>query len=204
MASRYPLSPRDDEPVSLQGRAVDNLRFIRETMESAGSFTAVSGVGLVLMGVTALVAAPIAAQQQSSEAWLLTWIAEALLALLVGAFAIGRRAAWAQVSLVSGPARRCLVNFVPAVCASVLLTIVLYRAGLMAAIPGTWLLLYGAGVITGGTFSIRILPQMGVCFMALGAGALFAPASWGNAFMAGGFGGLHVVFGLAIARRHGG
>ncbi|HEY7294915.1 MAG TPA: hypothetical protein VH916_07720 [Dehalococcoidia bacterium] len=204
MASRRPISPWPDEPASLQGRAVDNLRFIRETMESAGSFTAVSGVGFVLIGITALVAAPLAAAQTERHAWLAVWIGEALLALAIAAICIGRRAWLAQVSVVRGPARRCLVNFAPPFFASVLLTLVLDHNGLFSAIPGTWLLLYGAGVVTGGTFSIRILPLMGVCFMALGAVALVAPATWGDACMAAGFGGLHIAFGLAIARRYGG
>jgi hypothetical protein len=85
-----------------------------------------------------------------------------------------------------------------------LLTAVFYRMGTMEAAPGMWLLLYGAGIVTGGTFSVKIVPVMGVCFMATGAVALFSPSSWGDAFMAFGFGGLHILFGIIIARRYGG
>jgi hypothetical protein len=156
------------------------------------------------MGVTALVAAPLAAVQPSTSRWLLVWIAEACLALLIGAASIGGRARRAQVSLLGGPARRCLINFTPAVFVSVVLTAALYRAGLDALIPGVWLSLYGVGTITGGAFSIRLLRAMGICFIALGSVALFCPRAWIDPFMAAGFGGLHIVFGVLIARRHGG
>jgi hypothetical protein len=193
------------EPVSLQTHAMDNLRLIRETMERAASFTAVPGWGGVAMGVSALVAASIAMVQPSLGRWLTTWLAEAAFALILAVFAIRRKAkAAAHGPVLSAPARRFVLSFAPPLIVGGLLTIVLYRAGFFAAIPGTWLLLYGTGVVTGGAFSVRVVPVMGLCFMAIGAIALFCPLAWGTALLAAGFGGLHLIFGAIIARRYGG
>lgn len=204
MASVQPIQRVRAEAVSLHTHAVDNLRFIRETMERAGSFTAVPGWGGFAIGLSALVAAWIASRQIQIEAWLGTWFVEGILAIAIGAFSMKRKADRAQVSLLSGPARRFVLSFAPPLLVGALLTIVLYRAGLFAAIPGTWLVLYGTGIVTGGAFSVRVVPVMGLCFMALGAVALFCPVNWGAGFLIAGFGGLHLVFGLIIARRYGG
>jgi len=192
------------EPVSLQTHAMDNLRFIRETMERAGSFTAVPGWGGVAMGASALIAAGVAAYQPSPERWLATWLLEAAFAMVLAVLAIRRKAKAAQGPVLSAPARRFVLSFAPPLIVGGLLTAVLYRAGILAAIPGTWLLLYGTGVVTGGAFSVRVVPVMGLCFMFIGAVALFCPLTWGNALLAAGFGGLHLIFGAIIARRYGG
>jgi hypothetical protein len=192
------------EPVSLQTHAMDNLRFIRETMERAASFTAVPGWGGVAIGVSALVAAGVAIRQTSLAHWLTTWLLEAAFALVLAVLAIRRKARAADGPVLSAPARRFVLSFAPPLMVGGLLTAVLYRAGIPAAIPGTWLLLYGTGVVTGGAFSVRVVPVMGLCFMLLGAVALFCPLAWGTDLLAVGFGGLHLIFGTIIARRYGG
>jgi hypothetical protein len=189
---------------ALHARAMDNLSFIRSTMERATAFTAVPGWGGVAMGVTALAAAAIARGVPSRGEWLTVWLAASALALTIGGWSMAAKARKAGTSVFSYSGRRFVLSYLPPLVVGALLTIVLARAGLYSALPGTWLLLYGTGVVTGGAFSVRVVPIMGFCFMALGALALLAPSIWGDWLMALGFGGLHVIFGLIIARRYGG
>ena len=198
------VSPASPEPPALHERAMDNLRYIRETMERATAFTAISGWGEVAIGTTALVASALAAYQTSFKLWVEIWIAEGFISLLIAGWSMDRKARAAQMPLVSGPGRKAVFSLSPPLIAGVLVTIVLFRAHLTSAIPGVWLLLYGTGVVTGGMFSVPAVPIMGLCFMGLGAVALFAPPLLTNWFMAAGFGGLHILFGVIIARKYGG
>ena len=204
MAGPHPLNTPQRESPALQARAIDNLRFIRETMERAGAFTAVSGWGEVALGVTALAAAAIAAAQPTNLRWLLVWFIEALISFVIAGYAMMRKANAAGVPLFAGPGRKFVLSFLPAPIVGALLTIFIYRIGAPAALPGLWMLTYGAGVLTGGAFSVRIVPVMGMAFMLFGAAALFAPLEFRDWAMAAGFGGLHILFGALIARRHGG
>ncbi|MDQ3555407.1 MAG: hypothetical protein M3409_01335 [Gemmatimonadota bacterium] len=204
MARLQPLRPVHDEPLDLHARAMDNLRFIRETMERAGSFTAVSGWGEVVIGVSALAAAWIATVQPTAERWLFVWSVEALLSMAIGVWTTARKARSAGVPLLSGAGRKFALSLAPPIAAGALLTAVLFPAGVTAVLPGMWLLLFGVGVVTAGAFSVRVVPVTGLCFMAVGALALITPPAWGDAWMALGFGGLHIGFGTLVARRHGG
>jgi len=204
MGSIHLVIPQKEEPPALHERAMDNLRYIRETMERATAFTGISGWGQVAIGFTALASALVSAQQKTFKAWLAVWMAEALIALLIAGWSIDRKARAAKMPLLSGPGRKVAFSLSPPIFAGAIVTVVLYRAGLTSAIPGLWLLLYGTGVVTGGMFSVSVVPIMGLCFMALGAVAFFAPAEYANWLMAAGFGGLHIVFGVIIARRYGG
>ena len=188
----------------LQARAMDNLRFIRETMERAGEFTAISGWATVAIGATALGAAFLAASQPTAARWILIWIAEAVLALVISGWAMWRKGRAAAVPLLSGPGRKFVLSFCPPILAGALITLVLYQADLVAAVPGVWMLLYGCAVVAAGSFSVRIVPAMGLVFMLLGAIALVARPGWGDWLMAAGFGAAHIGFGIFIARRHGG
>jgi hypothetical protein len=173
-------------------------------MERSSAFTAVSGWGQVLLGFTALGAAWLAARQPSSFGSLRVWLAEGVLAVAVALLSCAWKANRRGLPLFSGPARKVALGLAPPLVAGAFLTFLLFRAGQPSALPATWLLLYGAGIMTGGSFSVAIVPVMGVCFMLLGGLAALGPAAWRNWFMAAGFGGLHIIFGWIIARRHGG
>ena len=188
----------------LDAHAAANLRYIRVAMERAASFTAVPGWGGVAMGATALAAAAVARQAKTPERWLAVWLAEACLAIVIGVVAMALKARRGGSTLSSGPAQRFLLTLTPPIGAGAVLTLALEREGLVTLLPGVWLLLYGTAVVTGGAMSVRPVLAMGALCMLLGCAALASPAAWGTAYMAAGFGGLHVGFGLVIARRHGG
>jgi hypothetical protein len=199
-------SDRGTAPVlnNLSPNLADDLRFIRDTMERSAAFTAVSGWGQVFLGLTALGTAWLATRQTSSFGWLRVWLAEGILAVVIGLLSCTWKANRRGLPLFSGPARKVALGLAPPLVAGAFLTFLLLRAGLQSALPATWLLLYGVGIITGGAYSVAIVPVMGVCFMLLGGLTVLAPAAWGDWFLAAGFGGLHIVFGFLIARRHGG
>lgn len=192
------------EPVALHDRAMDNLRFIRETMERSASFTAVSGGAGIGMGTIALLAARVAAVQPTPARWVAVWLVAATLSFVTAVAGMARKSRAVGMPLLSGPGRKFAFSFAPPIVVGGILTLAFALRGDVALLPGTWLLLYGAAVVTGGAHSVRIVPLMGVLFILLGAGALLTPPSFGDAFMAAGFGVLHLVFGALIARRHGG
>ena len=173
-------------------------------MASAAEFTAVPGWGGVAMGITALVAAFAASRQATPRAWLAVWLVEAFVAVAIAAPAAATKAHRGNSRLFSGPGRKFLLSFAPPIVVGALLTYILFQAGAFAALPGTWLLLYGTAIVTGGAFSARVVPLMGLCLMLLGAAALFMPPGWGDSFMAAGFGIVHIGFGWWIARHYGG
>ncbi len=192
------------KPPALHDRAMDNLRFIRETMERAAAFTAVPGWGLVLVGMLAMFGAQLTTEVIFRKTWLLSWLGIALISLFISLFAMYRKARAADSSLLSSSARKFWLSLTPPLFAGALLTYVIWEVKRPDLLPGLWLLLYGAGVITAGAFSVRIIPVMGLCFMLLGTITFFCPIAWGNYLLALGFGGLHIIFGLTIARKYGG
>jgi hypothetical protein len=192
------------EPRTIQSHAIDELRYIRDTMARAGHFSAIPGWGGIVMGVTAVAAAALSGPPAQSQRWLTVWLAELVLAVVIALVAIARKARRSDAPLMATPTRRFARVMLPPLFAGAILTAVFAANGLTARLPGCWLLLYGTSAATGGTLSVRVVPIMGALFMALSVAAFLAPAAWGNVFMAAGFGGLHVIFGAIIARNHGG
>lgn len=193
-----------EQPVNISDRAIDNLRYIREAMERSTSFTAVPGYGGMLMGATAIAAAYIAAQQIYLRNWLIVWLAEAFLAAAIGLLAMWQKSKIARTSLFSTPARKFAFGFTPPLICGVAITLGLWRYEHYEVMAPVWMLCYGAAVVTGGAFSVKIVPVMGWIFIGLGASAFALPAIYGNYLMATSFGLLHVVFGAIIGRRYGG
>ena len=196
--------PASGDPPQLHVRAMDNLHFIRSTMERAAGVTAVSGWGIAGTGVVGTGAALLAAQEPDPGRRLIVWLAAAPLALgasIAGAVWKARRG---DLPALVGPAKKLALAFLPPMLAGALLTLALWRAGALDVMPALWLLLYGTAVVAGGAFSVRAVPAMGAAFLALGAVAVAAPPAWGAVLLGIGFGGLHLVFGPWIARRHGG
>jgi len=191
-------------PEALHTRAEDNLRFIRDAMSKASQFTVIPGWGGVAMGVSAVATALVASRARDDEQWLEWWLGEAAVAVLIAAITMSRKARRLNLPLVAAPAKRFALAYVPPLAAGAVLTAVFADGGLYSRLPGCWLLMYGVAIAVAGTLSVRVVQTMGLVFMALGAAAFAAPARYGDAFMAAGFGGLHIIFGLIIARKHGG
>ena len=192
------------EPTTLRDRAADDLRFIRETMERGATFTSVPGRGGVVMGAVGLAAAVVAARQPSPEQWLAVWLGAAVLAFAAGVVAIWKKAGRTGVNLNGRTTQSFATAVIAPIAAGAGLTFVLWSTRTYAAMPAAWLLLYGAGIVAGGAFSVPVVRIVGAIFMVLGFAAAFTPPAFGNVWLGIGFGGVQIVGGLYIARNHGG
>jgi len=205
MTDPRPCRRKTARPAASVGpSALEHLQVIRQTMELSAAFTAVPGWGFCAMGVTALIAAPIALRQASPDGWLAVWLAEALIATTVALVTMHQKATRLGTEMLSTAGRRLFIGLLPALAAGGLLTVALMWSGPLRLIPGVWLVLYGVAVMQAGAFSVRTVPAMGASFVALGALALPLPWFWANVLLGAGFGLLHIGFGVFIARRHGG
>lgn len=194
----------EKQAVNIGERAIDNLQFIRETMERSTHFTAVPGYGGMLMGATAVAAAFIANSQILLRDSVITWLVEAGLAFAVGLLAMWQKSKIAGQSLVSAPAKKFAFGFAPPLIVGVVIVLGLSQNGYFYVLPPVCMLCYGAAVVCGGAFSVRVVPVMGWCFIALGAVSFALPTNYGSLMMGVSFGLLHIIFGAIIARRYGG
>jgi hypothetical protein len=206
--------PETEPPIALEAVALEHLSFIRQTMARSAPLTAVSGWGMVAMGVAAIAGGYVAALRRTPDWWIWTWLAVAAIGCLAGFVTTVFKGRRLNAPFFPDVLWRFALNLFPAILAGVVITELFYERNLDALMPGLWLMMYGVGVVTGGAFSIRILPIMGACFMVLAVSAWYPPVDvWtpvigslrvADIYLMGGFGALHIVCGFIIARRYNG
>jgi hypothetical protein len=215
MAQNEHASCGEAAPVAfLHERAMDNLSFIRDAMARSAPLTAVSGWGTVVMGCAALVGACVGSLRRTEDWWIGAWLAVAFAGCLSGFAGMVLKSRRQRTPLFSAVGRNFALSLFPPIFAGVVLTEVLYERELDALMPGVWLMMYGVGVVTGGAFSIKVLPLTGFCFIFLGVYAFYPPVpifdpvigtlTCADLILAAGFGLFHIVSGLYIAWRHDG
>lgn len=200
--------------VYLHEKAMENLDFIRNTLACSTPFTSVSGWGLLAMGLYSLGGGWVASWRLNYDWWINCWVTIGVGGFLMGLVAMIWKMKQEPRPVRAYAIRRFAFSLFPPILAGAILTEVFYERHVDALLPGMWLMLYGAGVTTGGAFSIRVLPLMGLLFMLLGS-LSFLPAVEGlppllgslmasDLFMMAGFGVLHILFGIIIIRKYGG
>ncbi len=204
--TEFNLSPRPgvSSPVSLHSRAIADLRFIRDTMAGTAAYTAFSGLGLFIIGLGALLAGFLAEREAGVTSRLGIWVADAAVSIAIGCVTSILKARAADQPLFAGPIRKFSLSFAPAIVAGGVLTWVMLGTASQGLLPGIWLLLYGVGLVSASTLSIRVVSAAGVVFFFLGALALTALAPWSEFVLWAGFAALHIAMGTVIWRRHGG
>jgi hypothetical protein len=190
---------------SLNARAEADIAFVRDVLTRSQQFSAVPGLGGVLMGASALVAAGIATIQPTRDRWLAVWLLDAVVAVAIGAFTLVRKARRSGLPLSASPARRFALGLMPPIFVGGLLTFGARQANAWDLIAPIWLCCYGVGVLGAGAVStVPVVIVLGGTFVGLGALALATPSAWATAWLALGFGVAHLISGVIVMRRHGG
>lgn len=189
---------------SIGSGAAEHLRYIRNTMEAAQTFTTVPGKGCVAMGAAGLLAAILETQPALAPYWLPIWLTAAVLSAAIALFFMEQKARAQGLSLRRTVATRFFLTLTPAFAAGGILTVALTDLVARESIAGIWLLLYGVGIAACGIFSIPVVMIAGFAFMGLGTVAFAAPAAWAPWLLGAGFGGIHLALGGLIIRDHGG
>ena len=199
-----PNRPRQPNPTPIDSGAVENLQYIRRTIEAAHTFTTVPGKGCIAMGITALAAVAAESYPPLSAHWLAIWVAAAVMACSLALWFMEQKAHAQGLSLRRAVARRFFMTLAPAFLAGAILTAALVGRVDRELITGTWLLLYGTGLTACGLFAVPAVFTAGLAFMALGTATLWLPPGSAHVVLALGFGGIHLALGAAIVRHHGG
>jgi hypothetical protein len=202
--SASPNRPHRLDPTPIDSGAVENLRYIRSTIEAAHTFTTVPGKGCVAMGVTALAAVGLESIPALAPFWLEVWLAAAIIACGAALWFMEQKARAQGLSLRRAVARRFFMTLAPAFLSGAILTTALAGHVDREIITGMWLLLYGAGLSACGLFAIPAVFTAGLAFMGLGAATLWLPPGSAHVVLALGFGGVHLALGATIVRNHGG
>ena len=185
--------------VSLDTHAMATLRYIRESMDAAGC-VAVPGSAGIAMGIVGLAATALSLTPDLAAHWLTIWLLAAPIGSLAGWLLLTRSTSWAFFLGSGTPGRKLVLGLFPAMFAAAVMTAVLLAAGHAQAVPGTWLLLYGCALISASASTRVIVAWMGICFVAVGVTALVVPSPFHIPLLGSGFGGLHILFGILIAR----
>jgi len=203
---RSAVPMRSNNTVAMDSHALGTLNYIRASIEAAGAF-AVPGTAGIAMGAVGLVAAAVASIPPLAGHWLLIWLLAAAVAAALGVVLVARHRSGVGRPLYRGPARRFVLCLCPALLAGGMLTAVLRQAGEARLVPGAWLLLYGCAVLSATLMTapamMRLIGAMGGLFVICGAVAFEVAPRWHNVILGGGFGLLHLVFGLLIGRIEG-
>src|SRR3984885_2419706 len=207
-ASGAIYSVHSEAPVAIESRALGTLDYIRASIESSSSLD-VPGMAGIVMGSIGVLATIVVSLPRWSAHWLAIWLAAAAVAFVLGGALVARQIASRGRTRYLGPARKFLLCLCPTLLAGVVLTVVFATSGMMGAIPGMWLLLYGCAVLSASSVTAagiaRLICTMGALFVALGSMTFALPAAAHTAMLGLGFGVLHIFFGILIGRAtHGG
>jgi len=192
------------EPTSIGTGAAENLRYIRNTIEAAQTFTAIPAKGCFAMGLIAGAAALLETLPLLAPHWLALWLGAAALACGSALYFMEAKAFSLGLSLKRAVAQRFFMSVVPAFAAGGILTFALLNIATRPVITSLWLLMYGVGLTACGAFSVPAVLKGGIAFMALGTVALLLPAEAAPTLLAVGFGGIHLALGFVIGRYYGG
>lgn len=192
--------------------AHENLQYIRRTLDAAGRFTAVPGKGLMAAGIATfagvtvnllITGAPWGSgplRQTALDVWGIVLV----VSLAIVSWGICRKSRQTQTRLRAPLVRKLLWSLCPALFVGGLLTHLAASTQNLGWLPTIWLGCYGAAVTNGGLVSVAPVRYLGLSLLATAAGAALSPQGLGLAWLAVGFGWLHLVFGAYIAWRHNG